>query len=103
MKFISDLEERRQIAMAIKNIVMVNTEVSSINEAKIENNAYCIIQAPKDHRVDPILQHFIGARGYILCKEGKLCRVQFETPVFIDGIGEVKDDLFEPRFIKVIK
>ena len=48
------------------------------------------------------LPEMIGKTGKVIGKEGKMLRVRFDTPIYIEGIGEVFDDLWEPRLLKTI-
>ena len=48
------------------------------------------------------IPEFTGKTG-TAHKEGKMWRVTFDTPVEVPGVGQVRDDLWEGRFLKTVK
>jgi hypothetical protein len=49
------------------------------------------------------MSEFIGQTGSVVGKEGHLLRVALDTPVEIEGLGSVADDLWEPRCLRTIR
>lgn len=49
------------------------------------------------------MQEFIGLTGTIENKEGNLYRVELDEPVMIAGVGMVRDDLWEGRYLRTIR
>ena len=48
------------------------------------------------------MKEFVGKTGEAQ-KEGRMWRVYLDTPVTIPGIGTVRDDLWEGRFLRTIR
>ncbi len=46
---------------------------------------------------------FNGKIGDVTDKEGKLYRVRFHEPVYIDGVGYVQDDLWEGKYLRKVR
>jgi len=49
------------------------------------------------------LKEFIGKTGTVSHKEGTHLRVILDQPVEIEGIGKVRDDLWEPSCLRTIR
>ena len=49
------------------------------------------------------MAEFIGQTGTVTGKEGKMLRVHLDSAVNIEGVGMVRDDLWEPRLLKTIR
>lgn len=49
------------------------------------------------------MQEFVGKVGTVVSREGRMLRVRFDEPVEVPGVGFVRDDLWEPRFLKTVR
>lgn len=43
------------------------------------------------------MREFVGKTGYAV-REGKMWRVTFDEPVFVEGVGFVRSDVWEQGF-----
>jgi hypothetical protein len=49
------------------------------------------------------MREFVGRTGTVQGKEGGLYRVILDTPVQVEGVGQVTSDLWEPRLLRTIR
>jgi len=48
------------------------------------------------------MREFVGKTGWAV-REGKMWRVTFDKPVFVEGVGMVHSDLWEGNGIKTVR
>lgn len=48
------------------------------------------------------MAEFVGKTGTAV-KEGKMWRVTFDEPVEVAGVGTVRDDVWEGRFVRTVR
>lgn len=49
------------------------------------------------------MREFIGCTGEIVAVEGEYYRVRLDTPVQIEGVGLVRDDLWMGHLLKTVR
>lgn len=54
-------------------------------------------------RISGGMKEFVGRLGTIENKEGKLYRVRLNLSVSVPGVGLVRDDLWESRYLRTVR
>lgn len=49
------------------------------------------------------LDEFVGKTGTVIDKEDRMYRIRLDTPVRVEGVGVVRDDLWERNGFKLLR